>query len=756
MNFRRKLPVEAKRVLPAALIVALTAAPSVPTVLAQAAHNNRDRSGYLMLAQFESAPGTGAAATGVQLSPFSRMATPLPDPPPRQNSIAPAIKSDPSPDGVLLQQALAAAARSDWDRAISWSAQSANPVIRDLIQWKYLLDESSGASFDAINAFLANHPQWPRHDALVIRAEKTMPDLEPGQVIAWYGNRTPLSGIGMAHLGEALLHTGRRAEGIALIQRAWIEFTYSPSDESSIMSAHGDVLTADIQKARLDHLLAHGDVGGAKRQLPRVSVAVRRLATARLQIQANPASVTAVLAGLPVSEQADPEFMLDVAKALRRRGDDDEAWVVMEKAPAAKEALTMPERWSAERQIMARDALKIGDIDLAYRFASAPALDPAAGVTFMDAEFLAGWIALRYLHNTGLAYQHFQRLADGVTYPISVARAHYWLGRTAEAAGDIARAAGEYAKAAEHPITFYGQLAAAKIAANPVLKVIDASVPPSPAARAAFDQDERVRAIRLLAEIGDRPDMRLFANAVANDPPLPDRLEMLAELIAQTGDVAMSIRAAKTASYAGYDLLPFLHPIVALPDAPGGPEPALVLAIARQESEFDPGVVSGAGARGLMQVMPPSAKRAADMLGLSYRLAELTANPGYNIQLGMQTLNEYLNRWDGSYILAIATYNAGPVNVSKWVQTYGDPRTPGTDPVDWLESIPFPETRNYVQRVMENLEVYRNRLGNSGRPLSIIADLYRGSATEADSTKPMPSPAQAVQASATVPSTAER
>ena len=730
MRFRRKLPEKAWRIAPAILLLTLTAVPSGALVLAQL-----DASSAAAPATPAPAPVSPDAATGMT---GVRVMTPMPDPPPVQGNIPSVVMLDPSPDGLLLQQAVIAAGRGDWDRALSFSAQTANPVLRDLIHWRYLLDESSGASFDEINAFLAAHPRWPRHDALVIRAEMTMPGLDPGQVIAWYGNRVPLSGLGMVRLGEALMAAGRRSDGVAMIRKAWIEFTYSPSDESNILTVHGDLLAPEMQKARLDHLLAHDDIGGAKRQLARVTAADRRLGNARIQIKASPANVKTVLASLPASQQADPEFMFDVARALRRHRDDDDAWVVMEKAPTDKQSLVLPERWSVERQIMARDALKSADFDLAYRFAAAPVLDSSSGATFMDGEFLAGWIALRYLHNTELAYYHFGRLANGVTYPISVARAHYWLGRTAEAAGDTARAAAEYSRAAEQSTTFYGQLALAKIAANPVLRVSDATTAPTPAARSAFDADDRVKAIRLLAEAGDRADMRQFANALANEPPLPDQLGMLAELIAQTGDIAMSVRVAKTASYSGYNLLNFLHPVVALPGMSDSPEPALVLAIARQESEFDPGVVSGAGARGLMQLMPASAKRAADMIGVSYRLAELTTNPAYNIQLGMATLNEYLERWDGSYILGIATYNAGPVNVRNWVETYGDPRNPGVDPVDWMESIPFPETRNYVQRVIENIEVYRNRLSRTDRALPIIADLYRPGTVEADSTKPIP------------------
>ncbi|HEY3777594.1 MAG TPA: lytic transglycosylase domain-containing protein, partial [Rhizomicrobium sp.] len=218
-------------------------------------------------------------------------------------------------------------------------------------------------------------------------------------------------------------------------------------------------------------------------------------------------------------------------------------------------------------------------------------------------------------------------------------------------------------------------------------------------------------------------------------------------LVAETGDIAGSLRVAKTASFSGYNLINYLHPVIALPGVPGGPEPALVLAIARQESEFDPGVVSGAGARGLMQVIPASAKRAADALGLRYRPSDLTGDPNYNIRLGMQVLSEYLDRWDGSYILAIATYNAGPGNVQRWIDTYGDPRTPGVDPVDWIESVPYPETRNYVQRVLENVEVYRDRLAGRDEPLQILADIYRPDAPQSIPLRYTPPAQQLVAAS---------
>jgi soluble lytic murein transglycosylase len=685
--------------------------------------------------------------------PGVRMMAPIPDKlAPAPSAIAAAPRVIPAhimsaADHAALQQAFAAAGR-DWNRARLLAAQAGNPVGRLIIEWRYVLDEMSGANFETINAFLNEHPNWPRRDALAIRAEKTMPDLDPKDVIAWYANRPPLSGIGMIRLGDALMQSGQNAEGAALIRKAWIEYTYSPFDENEIVAAHGNVLGAAEQKARLDHLLARDDIGGAKRQMLRVDAETQRLANARLKIKASPATVKTVLASLPQSAQANPEFLLDVARALRKRGEDEQAWVVMEKAPSNKSALAIAERWSAERQIMARDALKAGKLDLAYRFASTPQLDPSAGATFMDGEFLAGWIALRFLHKPGLAFEHFDRLAKGVTYPISLARAHYWLGRTAEAMNLPADAAAEYRKAADHPATFYGQLALAKISENPILHVSAVVDEPSQSERATFESDERIQAVRLLSEFGDRTTIRLFAASVANDPPDPRRLQMLAQLVVSTGDPAMSVRVAKNASYSDIYLLSYLHPVMTLPQVADAPESALVLGLARQESEFDPGVVSSAGARGLMQLMPASAKRAAAMRGLPYRVNDLTANPAYNILLGIGTINEYLDEWSGSYVLAIASYNAGPGNVRNWLDTYGDPRDPNVDPIDWMESIPFPETRNYVQRVLENLEVYRNRLSNSDQKLAILSDLYRPNAVNLAAARPVTATAAPVAATA--------
>ncbi len=675
------------------------------------------------------APKKKDAAAKAVADSSSADAKPVPDviPQPKPSRAADSAAAKPaasSSNRAQIAQAFSAMSRN-WNRARMLAAEAGNQAARLIVEWRYVLDDMSGANFETISAFLNEHPGWPRHDALTVRAERTMPeDMAPRDVIQWYSAHPPVSGNGYIRLGTALMETGKRDQGAALIRKGWTDFTFSQSDEKEIGTVYANVIGAAEQKMRLLKLLAKEDLGGAQRQMQRVGADVQRLGNALLRIKASPALAKTVLASFPESSR-DPELLFEAARALRRQNHDQDAWDLMAKAPTDKDDMAVAERWSAERQIMARDALKIGQTTLAYQFASTPALAPDAGTTFMDAEFLAGWIALRYLHKPDLAQIHFQRLANGVNFPISVARAHYWLGRTDEALNKPMDALAEYRRAANYSTVFYGQLALAKLNETPVLHMNVAVSDPLPSERAAFEGDERVQAMKLLTDMGDRSTARQFALAIATDTTDPKRLSMLAETVAATGDQALSVRVAKNASYNEVYLQPYLHPVVAMPKVKGSaPEAALVLGLARQESEFDTGAVSTAGARGLMQLMPASAKHAATVSGIAFRPANLN-NADYNMQLGMATIGEYLDRWDGSYVLAIASYNAGPRNVSNWVDAFGDPRDGHTDPIDWVESIPFPETRNYVERVLENVEVYRNRLNNSDQKLSILADLYR-------------------------------
>jgi soluble lytic murein transglycosylase len=313
-----------------------------------------------------------------------------------------------------------------------------------------------------------------------------------------------------------------------------------------------------------------------------------------------------------------------------------------------------------------------------------------------------------------------------VSRPISLARARYWKGRCYEASGDPQKAIAQYQLAAQAPESFYGQLALARIDATPVLHINDTQVDAS-GARDDFEKDDLARAIRVLGDLGQENILRIFALHEQELHPDAKRVKVLMQTLTEMGFREIAVRVAKAASYGGVTFLAYTHPVIPLPAYPGAgtaPDPAYVLGLIRQETEFDPDAVSKAGARGMMQMMPASAQLAASRSGLPYRPNDLTADPNYNIQLGMVEYSGNLANWNGSLVLSIAAYNAGPGNVKKWLAANGDPRSPATDPVDWIEEIPFNETRNYVQRVLENAQIYRNRLAGRDTSLHILSDLY--------------------------------
>jgi soluble lytic murein transglycosylase len=371
---------------------------------------------------------------------------------------------------------------------------------------------------------------------------------------------------------------------------------------------------------------------------------------------------------------------------------------------------------------VAREALKNGKNEIAYRLVSDTGM--TSGSEFADAEFLSGWIALRFLKDAQAALPHFQKLAGGVSRPISLSRAHYWLGRTYEALGDAANAWKQYDAAANAPETFYGQLALTRIDATPTLHISGAKVE-APPPDAAFERDELVRAMKVLADLGAQDLLRAFALRYLELHP--GHGKQLAQELTTMGFRDVAVRVAKVVGYDGPTFPQYAYPVIAVPDYHGPntpPEPALVHAIIRQETEFDPESVSHANARGIMQLTLPSARHNAKLAGLPYRPNALTTDVAYNMQLGMTEFSGYLSNWNNSVILAAAAYNAGETNARRWIAAFGDPRSPTVDPVDWVEAVTYGETRNYVQRIVENLQVYRNRIAGRDTPLRILSDIY--------------------------------
>jgi soluble lytic murein transglycosylase len=641
-------------------------------------------------------------------------------------------------DREVYLRAYQATEHGDWRAARALAAQGHDATAQRIIEWRYLTDKNSGATFGEIAAFLRNNPEWPGRDDLFARAEATMdPNTEPHAVIAFFSGRDPVSAIGKVRLGEAYVATGSSDKGRQLIRAGWIDGDFDLNQEFAIIQRDGNMLTPDVDRARLNRLLFEDQVTAAKREMSRVPNDAQEVAWARITLRSNPTQGMRLINALSPSLQNDPGLLVDRIKILRQQNGVESIPTLLYRVPSREMAQMNSSKWWGELNLSARAAIQ----QRAYR--AAHAILAQNGLTtpneLSDAEFLAGWLDLRFLRNPREAHTHFLRLATGVTRPISKSRGYYWAGRAAEAAGDPAQARTDYQAAAQIPESFYGQLALAKLSV-PSLHVRNDAVAATAAEKAHYDSHDLTRAIHVLGDLGLVQLVRVFATYDAETHPEPKHLTLLAADLARMGFKDAAVRVAKTASYSGVRLAAYSHPTISLPSyvGPGyAPESAFVHGIIRQETEFDPAALSGSGARGLMQLMPASAKHDAGLAGLPYNLPGLTQDPIYNARLGMVEMAEDLATYGGSYVLTAAAYNAGRGNVNRWIATYGDPRSPVVDPLDWIEEIPFTETRNYVERVLENTEVYRNRLSGRDETLRILTDLYRPRAPDA---RPLASP----------------
>jgi soluble lytic murein transglycosylase len=622
-------------------------------------------------------------------------------------------------DAQIYRQAFALAEQQDWAAARALATGAGEQLPAKFIQWMDLIRPGPGRSFDEITGFMRDNPDWPGQVSLQEQGERSMPtNLGADETLAWFGDREPVTIEGATALARALFAKGLQEQGIALVRIAWATLPVSASAEGPFLAANAAYLRPEDHVARLDRLLWEGETAAAERMMSLVDPAHRALATARIRLRQKDGGVDVAIERIPAEYMRDPGLVYERARWRRQAGDDLGAAEILDPPPtdAARPDLMWRELENAARKALAR-----GDVSVAYRLAAAHGT--TEGVVFADGEWFSGWVASRFLAEQRLAYDHFTRMYAGVGSAVSLARGAYWSGRAAEEMGDLALAQQWYRTSAENLSAYYGQLAAQRLG---TLEGLGFRPIPEPTAEeyAAFNAQEQIRLILMLAELGQDDRCRSFFNRLAEKTDSPVELRLLAELGQRIGRDDYMVAVAKTARTKGVEMLELLYPLRSLP-AGGGPEDALVLAIIRQESAFALDAVSSAGARGLMQLMPGTAKHVAGKLGTSYEEARLTTDGDYNIGLGRAYLQELLDRYGGSYVLAIASYNAGPGRVSEWIEEYGDPRGYDVDVVDWIEMIPFNETRNYVQRVLENLQIYRYRLDGTAVALTLEQDLGR-------------------------------
>jgi len=606
------------------------------------------------------------------------------------------------PPDELRQARLAYQAAEAGDYAKAQAAAGRDAALSKLVRWMELRRAGSRASFAEITQFAAANPDWPGRNSLRLRAEEAMPaDMPDAQIIAWF-EKTPPIGAGRLRLAEAFARTGRAAKAAELIREAWVATEMDANQEKTFAARYADTLRPQDHWERLDRLLWDGKTAAAQRMLPRVDAGRRALAEARMKLQSGAPAGDSTVRSVPANLQNDPGLLYDATKWRRIRDMNEAVRAVLLKPPAD---LVRPDPWWREVEYQARLALRDGDISLAYKLVTSH--KPGAGKVQPDAEFLAGFISLRFLEDPKTALRHFHRLYDNVSAPISRSRGAYWAGRAAEAAGDRAGAKTWYERASGLTTTFYGQIAAGKLSdAAPRLPV---DPKPSPADTQSFRRSELARILRILSDVGSNDLFVAFSVALVERGKTHGEKALALAHVRELGRPDTAVAVARRLARDGHVLINDGYPVIPLPKSEG-PEAALVHAIIRQESGFDQRAVSRAKAQGLMQLMPATARIVAKEIGVKYDMAGLTQNASYNITLGSTYLNGLIGSFDGSYLAAIASYNAGPGRIRRWLRENGDVRRGEVDAIDWIEQIPIAETRNYVQRVLEALYVYRSRM----------------------------------------------
>ncbi|MEZ5982293.1 MAG: transglycosylase SLT domain-containing protein [Parvularculaceae bacterium] len=628
-----------------------------------------------------------------------------------------------------LNEVRAAIAQRNWAGARAAADKLADPVAHSLGEWFYFYAEDPKLDFRAAGAFLDTHPDWPALSRIQAAAEKRIPDnASVSDVLAFFDTRDPVTGEGVLQLARAQFATGEQTAAILHLREAWINQNFILSDEQKLLTLYGKYLTPEDHAARADRLLWDREVTAARRVFSRLDSNHRRMAEVRAALLLRAANAPDLYYALPQDQQTDPGVLLAAVRYYRRGKEEPRAVALALKAPADPVVLRNADRWWDERQLLMRWALTERRYTDAYSLAAGSGLEP--GSNFAEAEFNAGWIALRFLNAPERAETHFRALANAVGSPISLARAYYWLGRAEEAKNDTEAANARYRVAASYIYTFYGQLAAEKLGGEPLAAAFAPPTAPSPADKARFSSRPVVAALRILSELDDDNAFLIFAYQADDQLETPGEYVELAHLAERRGATHIAVRAGKVGVGRNAFAAEVAYPLIFVPDeAARFAPPEIILGLSRQESEFNPRAYSRAGARGLMQLLPTTAQITARKEGLRYSRNALLDDPTYNLTIGSAHLSHLLTRFNGSRIMTFAAYNAGPMRVEEWVGRYGDPRSDDVDPIDWVEQIPFAETRNYVQRVLENTQVYRSRLTEKPIAGRLAADLEVGGAS---------------------------
>jgi len=612
-------------------------------------------------------------------------------------------------DLALVKEAIDLARKAKTDEATATRNRIADPAGQKLVEWFILRHPETTANFSRYAAFLTANPEWPSAASLRRRAEARLwQERSDATTVRSFTGDRPISARGKLALARVLLADGDRDGAGRLARDAWRSEELSEAVETEAYELFRDLLTREDHLARMDRRIGAKDLAGAARAAKRLGDDEIAIVKACAAVRGKANKALDALDAVSTGARADLGYRLCRIEWMLAQNNIDDAARLMVTASPETMALQDTDQWWRERRSLARKLLDQGKFQTAYDVIR-PAAAPANEYYRADVHFMCGWIALRYLNDPATAATHFAHIDDGATNPIVLARANYWRGRAAEALGNEDTMGAFYEAAARYPTAYYGQLARAKLGRDGIeLRA------PSPASADAPATGERVRAADMLYEIGERDIVLNFIADLGEQSQDVALLEAVGELAGRRNDARAMLQVGKPSLARGLPLDHFAFPIIGVPPhsqiAPEI-ERSIIYSVARTESAFDQRDKSPANAVGLMQVTPEAGRDTAKRFKVSYDWDRMVSDPVYNTQMGAAELSALLSEYKGCHIMTFAGYNAGRGRVRDWLKAYGDPRDPKVDAVDWVERIPLSETRNYVQRVIENLAVYRARFG---------------------------------------------
>ena len=613
-----------------------------------------------------------------------------------------------SKDFLVAQKTFSLVKRKRWNSAMKEVRKSRSKLLKDLVTWMYLKEPSNNLTFQDYKKFIDKNPEWPRINRLRYLAEHKInfKNVKPKEVLKFFEKKEPLSGYGKIKLGEAFLTRGNTKKAHDLIAEGFKTANLSSVEHRYLNKKFRNLLTKEDYIERAKYLAWEQDFYELRRTLRYLPSGYKELYFARFALMTRSYGVDSAIAKVPAQFKNDVGLQFDRAKWRRKRGRYDSALEIINNLPQDPKLLVKPDLWFKEKFIIARSRINKKRFEEAYGLLINHGVLDSGNLA--EAEWHAGWLALRFLNKPDAAVQHFKTMYDGVNYPISKSRAAYWVGKAYEQLGKDQNSKDWYKKSSVFNTTFYGQLASAKLNKND-FKVKNSYTFSEEDYKKLLKTD-LARAVILLSELDMTQKGKDILRHLGSEERSIKEQVLAGKLSQQVGRLDFAIQIAKQTSYQNKNLLELNYPIIETPKVVSKrtilPQ-EVILSLIRQESEFDRDANSWVGAKGLMQIMPATGRLVSKQAGLRYSRSRLIEDEFFNLQLGCYYISGLNDEFDGAIYMAFAGYNAGPHRVRRWVKRFGDPRKGEIDPIDWIELIPFTETRNYVQRVIENIQVYK-------------------------------------------------